>query len=847
MRRRAQSEPYDKGAHKVTQKVPEQSDWVRLQQPPSKRSRATGRRSNFKFAPGISSLSNRPCTEKTPEDEKLIADVLRANKRLQRAAPLRENHIQMLVAAAWKEVFREGRALMLEGDLNNTTFYIVADGSFRVTGQEQYEVVGSFLSRPEQPGRPVDRGLRTDTVMSRGHCVGDTSMLYDEPRLVTVTALETSEVWVICQADFKVIYMQAAAEAKGESSAVDRQKAAEDVELISESLRNNLNLQRLVPLHDEHIKQIAAGAWMKVLSAGQVLMYEGDLNAEAFYVVGAGSAEACGSEPFEIIQRGATSFFARGAHDGHAPAQRANSRMTKVVGKGHCFGEISMLHCAPRFATIKAVERCVLWVIDRASFQMVLMQGAQDNLRSRSRHLHGVDAARSLSKDVRERLAGLMDLVCFRSGEAVFCQGEIGAAFHVLHEGVATVVVDGKPTETLEADPLLGTHHCFGEDTLSSDSPYPSTLVVASPVAKVLRLSRSDFEEVWSEVIEDAPPLVFERLSTRSNLCKAGAQALDPSNFEVLALLGSSCLGPVQLVQHKGTKERYALKVFNKGAVVQRGLQQSVLRERGVWLMARSPFVVKVLSTFSSTDALGFVLEAALGGELSAIYEQENLYGNASHAQFYISRMVCALESLHRLRIVHRNVKPQNVLVTHLGHPKLSDFSLATVIIGQTFTACGTPDYLPPEVLAGTGHTRAVDWWSLGATLFELLAGRTPFAADHPMRVYWNIMCGVARVDFPAACRGPAEELVRALLRNQPVERLPMGCGGVQNVKDHAWFIGVDWCGLLSASVKPPWVPACGTGPRLSSFAGFVEDVLAPEPVAYQESQSGWDEGFDCA
>merc|ERR1719188_1045443 len=236
------------------------------------------------------------------------------------------------------------------------------------------------------------------------------------------------------------------------------------------------------------------------------------------------------------------------------------------------------------------------------------------------------------------------------------------------------------------------------------------------------------------------------------------------SNFTVTGLLGVSAVGPVELCRHKHTKELYALKSMNKGLIVQKSLRKSVIREKKLCMEIIHPNIVRAVATFNEQQTLHFLMEAALGGELCRTYKQQDLYGSARHTRYYAACVTPALDHLHQRRIIYRNLKPKNVLLSQLGHPKLTDMGISKLVVSNTFTTCGTPMYMAPEVVAGIGHNRAADWWSLGVLIFELLSGKSPFESVHPMEIYSKVMRGIARVNFPSECHGNAGDLVRALL-----------------------------------------------------------------------------------
>merc|ERR1712151_789537 len=147
----------------------------------------------------------------------------------------------------------------------------------------------------------------------------------------------------------------------------------------------------------------------------------------------------------------------------------------------------------------------------------------------------------------------------------------------------------------------------------------------------------------------------------------------------------------------------------------------------------------------------------------------------------------------HDRKIIYRDLKPENLLINDLGHVKLTDMGLAKFVVGKTYTTCGTPDYFAPELISSSGHTNAVDWWTLGILLFELLTGHPPFESAYPMQIYSKVMKGIGKVQFPAKCQGAPENLIKGLLQKEPSERLPMKLGGTKNLKDHKWYQNFDW------------------------------------------------------
>jgi serine/threonine protein kinase len=242
---------------------------------------------------------------------------------------------------------------------------------------------------------------------------------------------------------------------------------------------------------------------------------------------------------------------------------------------------------------------------------------------------------------------------------------------------------------------------------------------------------------------------------------------------------------------------------------------------------------------------LHFLLEAALGGELYSIYRRLQLHGSERHAKFYAAGVALALAHLHERSFVYRSIKPENVVLNSHGYPKLTDFDLAKFVVGKTFTTCGTPDYFAPELIASSGHSFPLDWWTLGVLIFELLSGSPPFESAFPMQIYSKVVKGIDHVTFPPKCKGPVEDLCKALLQKEPSKRLPARAGGIQNLKDHKWYAGFDWPAFADLKLEAPYKPVVKSNTDISNFSASEED--RPKAVEYSDDGSDWDKDFATA
>jgi len=256
--------------------------------------------------------------------------------------------------------------------------------------------------------------------------------------------------------------------------------------------------------------------------------------------------------------------------------------------------------------------------------------------------------------------------------------------------------------------------------------------------------------------------------------------------------------------------------------------------------MLDTPFVVRLLATYSGREHVYFLLEAALGGELFTTYERLKLYGSETHARFYVACVTEALTHLHGKNVIYRDLKPENLLLDVRGFCKVTDMGLAKVATSPTFTMVGTPDYMAPEVIEQVGHTKSVDWWTLGVLLFELLAGHAPFESKsgNAQETYGLVKKGIETVRFPEAVKIEAGQLIRTLCHRNPDVRLR-----TPQLRDNVFFRGFDWKGLQSLRITPPLVPQV-RGPRdLTNFRDCEHE--APQAMPYQDTGSGWDIGFE--
>ena len=280
-------------------------------------------------------------------------------------------------------------------------------------------------------------------------------------------------------------------------------------------------------------------------------------------------------------------------------------------------------------------------------------------------------------------------------------------------------------------------------------------------------------------------------------------------DFTLLKMIGKGSYGKVLLVKKNDSDEVFAMKMLKKEYIARRNQIEHTRTERSILEKVNHPFVVKLRYAFQNPKKLYFVLEYCPGGELFFHLSRAGKF-EEPRAIFYAACVTLALEHLHRINVVYRDLKPENVLIDGQGYAKITDFGLSKENIMDNASArtfCGTPEYLAPEVLARQGHGKAVDWWSLGALIFEMLTGLPPFYnAKDRERMFQDIM--QSEVRFPAYISANARSLLEQLFVKDPVGRLGGGPRDADEIKEHPWFSGINWARMMSKEEVPPFIPA---------------------------------------
>uniref|UniRef100_A0AAR2K6N3 Ribosomal protein S6 kinase n=1 Tax=Pygocentrus nattereri TaxID=42514 RepID=A0AAR2K6N3_PYGNA len=313
-----------------------------------------------------------------------------------------------------------------------------------------------------------------------------------------------------------------------------------------------------------------------------------------------------------------------------------------------------------------------------------------------------------------------------------------------------------------------------------------------------------------------------EEVELTSASVNRDSERVGPDCFELLTVLGKGGYGKVfqvRKVQGSQTGKIFAMKVLRKAKIVCNAKDTAHTRaEREILETVRHPFIVDLWYAFQTGGKLYLILECLSGGELFMQLEKEGIFMEDT-ACFYLGEITLALGHLHSSGIIYRDLKPENIMLNHEGHIKLTDFGLCKESIHDgtvTHTFCGTIEYMAPEILTRSGHNRAVDWWSLGALMYDMMTGSPPFTAENRKRTIDKIL--KCKLSLPPYLTPDARDLVKKLLKKNPTQRLGSGKGDCADIQKHPFFRHINWEDLLNKRVEPPYRPSLQSDEDVSQF-----------------------------
>ncbi|KAF1537964.1 cGMP-dependent protein kinase 2, partial [Eudyptula minor] len=612
------------------------------------------------------------------------------------------------------------------------------------------------------------------------------------------------------------------------------QKDSSEKKLITNALNKNQFLKRLEP---HQIRDMVECMYERTFQQGSYVIRQGEPGNHIF-----------------VLKDGNLEVFQQ-------------NKLLSSIPVWTAFGELAILYNCTRTASVKAITNVKTWALDREVFQNIMRVTAQTRQEQYRNFLRSVSLLKNLPEDKLTKIMDCLEVEYYHKGDYVIREGEEGNTFFIIAKG--KVIVTQSTADHLQPQLIKNLHKgdYFGEKALISDDVRSANVIADEYNVECLVIDRETFNQTVG---------TYEELQTYlegyvANLARADEKrhaigrsfcgqltkevslemvelkekvAQFPSspfqNLEVVTTLGVGGFGRVELVKVKNENMAFAMKCIKKKHVVDTKQQEHIYSEKKILEQICSPFIVKLYRTFKDSKYVYMLLEACLGGELWSLLRDRGSFDEAT-TKFCVGCVTEAFDYLHHTGIIYRDLKPENLILDAEGYIKLVDFGFAKKIgSGQkTWTFCGTPEYVAPEVILSKGHDFSVDFWSLGILVYELLTGSPPFSGADQMMTYNLILKGIEKLDFPKIITRRPEDLIRRLCRQNPTERLGNLRNGINDIKKHRWLSSFNWDGLKVRKLTSPLKREL-SGPTDYSYF----DSYPPEEGIPPDELSGWDKDF---
>mmetsp|Transcript_19194 Transcript_19194/g.40483 ORF Transcript_19194/g.40483 Transcript_19194/m.40483 type:complete len:958 (+) Transcript_19194:381-3254(+) len=755
-----------------------------------------------------------PVYPKTKEDVQFISLALQRNFVFANALSdddnIRKREMKQVVDAFESYTVAQPGEVILNHASTGDHFYILHEGSVRYY---------SSYKSSSQPGK-IGSGKCIGMANKPGQSFGELCLLYDcPPPADCVSSGDPSETEVDCSDGSACKFWRI-------HKSTFRQILA--VRTMRRDVRLREALQKVDCLHEldnEYLKKLADALHARNVERGEVLYKEGEVS-DTFYLIGTeGKIQLSGNGRKGVVL-GPGEAFGEEAISFALSDELKNSKKQSVSLSGSFSSQTGNNPFTPPVhkETAMALERTVILSISYSGFQRVVGSLEDAILLSRDRRLlRSVPLFRDtdLEDFEYELLTALIENVCFRIDKEIFIEGDSvdEPALYIVRKGAVEAISEEYP----KLNRVIQTGGFFGEDTLTPDENMrfgggkggnkysDETVDVITDEVILGRLSLANIDSV----IQDLHRLGCRRKKNfkrkgRKGEADESVDSLDDLEFH--RLFGAGTFGRVWIVSPLGRSVPYALKIQCKRELLDQRQAGGAQRERAVMSKLDHPFVCKLVNTFQDEACIYMLLQFVQGGELLNLIQGGDVYGGLpeSAAKFFAAGILEGLTHMHQRQIVYRDLKPENVLLDKDGYAVIVDFGFSKIVTDKTYTFCGTPLYLAPEIILSRGHDRGVDYWALGCLVYEMLFGTTPFYArgidqkglfKRIVRGKWNIPKEHNRVNRSAI------EFIWGMLQRRPAERLGCLAGGYRDIKNHVWLQEVNFGKLIKKKIQAPWVP----------------------------------------
>lgn len=587
----------------------------------------------------------------------------------------------------------------------------------------------------------------------------------------------------------------------------DTYKTANEMQFLDNCCKSQM---LFVDLDDDQRKAVLKQMYRVTCPTGTNIIVQGDTKADDFYVIKKGS--------FKIF---------------------VNDTLVAHFKAGQCFGELALMFPNPRAATVQAAEDSQLFAVNRLAFRCALRKKVKEQMSRNKAFLSTIYEFSKLSSEEMNLIDMALEPCDFRQGQVILRQGEEGDKFYLIISGACTWT-KVLPNNVAHSG-VLSMGQYFGERALIKKEKRAAT-VTAKTTVKTLTLSKDDFHNLVGDghmfrkrLLSYEPSRLVEEDVKNSEQAAEKTKVCTLKKLKTVGVLGQGAFGIVTLVVDPENQKSYALKAIKKCQIVDLQQQKHIITEMRIMRKLAekySPFLVNLIQTYKDPLRVYFLLEVCLGGELFTILRKRRKFQETT-ARFYTACVIEAFVFMHAQNIIYRDLKPENLVLNEKGYLKITDFGFAKEVRNKTFTLCGTPDYLAPEIVTGKGHGRAVDWWTLGILLYEMVCSFPPFYDEVPLNTYRKIIKGKPR--FPRFCSIEVKNLVRGFLIVRAVKRLGMQVGGVDDIRRCRFFSGFSWKTLQTLKMRAPIQNKVKSIKDLSNFEKIkVKDDLA-KPVKKED------------
>ena len=717
--------------------------------------------------------------EKTPEQQAMINEATGGSALFTALSPAQK---QEVIDAMQEEKREAGDVVIQQGDKGNY-FYVVATGEY-----------GVYLNK-------VENGTKCVKTYQTGETFGELALMYNTPRAATVKCSASGSLFSLDRATFRAILM--AANKENLDSTASFLKSISLFSDLTDPQRDTLS---------NVLEECSFGP-------RETICREGDV-ADSLYLVREGELVAYkaaeGKElGVELGRMGVQMVFGESALQGSAETEK-------------------------RQATVVAATKVTLLKLTRDNFKELFGDLAEViKFNFNQKVLGAISFFKELTESEKSVLIESLEEEAFETGVDIIRQGTQGDSFYIIKTGSVKVWNEVGGKENVVKD-KLGPSDYFGEMALLNDEPRGASVTSTSSTV-CMKLDRKTFRKLLGENIAHE---IIEREAARrkAELERKQRPPIRMQDLKTLAILGVGTFGRVKLCLHGSEQTPYALKCMRKGQVIALKQVEHVMNEKNLLEICDHPFLLRLAATFQDDNEIYMLLELALGGELFSELRAKVKF-EEKQSCFYAACVGAAFAYMHDLQIVYRDLKPENLLFDSVGYLKVVDFGFAKLITDRTWTLCGTPEYLAPEIITNKGHNLAVDWWAFGILIFEMLTGQPPFCADDPMDIYQKILRN--RFTYPAFVSKSARDLISKLLVTNPAQRLGSLKKGPRDVTGHAFFKPIDFNALYKRTIPAPFKPKISSPTDTSNFDDYEEDEKeAGEWSRYNDKRKDTFKGF---